>query len=597
LENLKFSELEVSDEIKRAVKEMGFEEATPVQSQTIPLIMEGIDVIGQSQTGTGKTAAFAIPAIESIDGTKRKVTQVLILCPTRELALQCCDEFRKFAKYKQGIRAVAVFGGQPIDYQISQLRQGAEIVVGTPGRIMDHMRRKTLKFDSLSMVILDEADEMLNMGFREDIELILESVPKERQTVLFSATMPPEILRITKQYQKNPKLIKVDAPSLTVEGTEQYYCEVPKHMKMGALKNLVDYYDHQRTIIFCNTKRMVDDLADDLQGMGYLVNGLHGDMKQSIRTRVIQNFKSGKLDILIATDVAARGLDVEDVEVVINFDIPQDVEYYIHRIGRTGRAGKTGVAFSLVTGRKQVYELRSIERIINTKILQRDIPTSNDVKKVQDKKIIERLKSALKKTDFEKNENIIDSLVSAGYTPKEIAYVAINLLEKAENNASSSKRGFRSFIPYKKEVSRGRDNEFKQSNFKKGGKKEPYSGGRFQDSTSKRVGGVSGIIDKKVSKDSSSRKAYDIKASKDSGSKKPYDTKSSKDSGFKKPYDKKTGKASSSKRPYEKRVKTYSSVSDYYEKIGMNDKGTSESFDNKPKKNKKKNIGEVKFIP
>ena len=477
MEKLKFNELEVSEEIKRAVAEMGFEEATPVQSETIPLIMEGLDVIGQSQTGTGKTAAFAIPALEGIEKAGNKHTQVLILCPTRELALQCSDELRKFAKYKQGIRVVSVFGGQPIELQMKQLRQGAEIVVGTPGRIMDHMRRKTLKLESLSMVILDEADEMLNMGFREDIELILESTPKERQTILFSATMPPGILKITKLYQKDPRFVKIEAPQLTVDGIAQYYCDVPKNMKMGALKNLVDFYDHQRTIIFCNTKRMVDDLADDLQGMGYIANGLHGDMKQAIRTRVIQNFKSGKLDILIATDVAARGLDVEDVEVVINFDIPQDVEYYIHRIGRTGRAGKTGVAFSLVTGRKQVFELRTIEKMINTKIKYRDIPTSRDVKKVQDNKVVEKFKRILEKNNYKKNEHVFEALVSEGYTADEIAHAAISLLENPKEDGKSTKRKFRDFLPYIKESSGSRKEYFGNRKEHSGNRKE-YSGNK-----------------------------------------------------------------------------------------------------------------------
>ena len=460
MEKLKFNELEVSEEIKKAVAEMGFEEATLVQSGTIPLIMDGLDVIGQSQTGTGKTAAFAIPALEGIRKTGRKHTQVLILCPTRELALQCSDELRKFAKYKHGIRVVSVFGGQPIDHQMKQLRQGAEIVVGTPGRIMDHMRRKTLRLESLSMVVLDEADEMLNMGFREDIELILESTPKERQTVLFSATMPPGILKITKLYQKNPQLVKIEAPQLTVDGIVQYYCDVPRNMKMGALKNLVDFYDHQRTIIFCNTKRMVDDLADDLQGMGYIASGLHGDMKQTIRTRVIQNFKSGKLDILIATDVAARGLDVEDVEVVINYDIPQDVEYYIHRIGRTGRAGKTGVAFSLVTGRKEIFELRAIEKIINTKIKYRDIPTTGDVKIVQDNIIVEKFKKIFEKNNYRKNEHVFKALISEGYAPDEIAYAALSLLDNANDGGKSTKRKFRDFLPYMKETSARRKESF-----------------------------------------------------------------------------------------------------------------------------------------
>jgi len=366
MEKLQFSELNISEEIKKAVEDMGYEEATAIQTATIPLIMQGRDVIGHSQTGTGKTAAFGIPAIQACDPSSKNV-QVLILCPTRELAMQACDEIRKFGKYMQGIKSVAIYGGQPIERQIKALKMGVQIVIGTPGRIMDHIRRRTLKFKALKMIILDEADEMLNMGFREDIETILKDVPEDRQTILFSATMSKEILGITKKYQTNPELVKIVHQQLTVPSIEQYYYNVPKGKKIEVLCRLLDTENPKRSIVFCNTKRQVDELVNELQLRGYLCDALHGDIKQHTRTQVMNALKKGKIDILIATDVAARGIDVDDVEGVFNYDLPQDEEYYVHRIGRTGRAGRSGTAYSLVTGRSQIMELRDIQKFTNSK--------------------------------------------------------------------------------------------------------------------------------------------------------------------------------------------------------------------------------------
>jgi len=380
----KFANLEISNEVKRAVAEMGFEEATYIQSKSIPLIMQGHDVIGHSQTGTGKTAAFGIPIIEKISmSNNTSSTQALILCPTRELAIQGCEELRKFAKYKHGISVVPIYGGQHIDRQINSLKKGATIVIGTPGRIMDHLRRRTLKLENLSMIVLDEADEMLNMGFREDIETILQDVPEVRQTILFSATMPPEIMQITHKYQKDPKIVKIINNELTVPSIRQYYYEVPGDKKIEALARLLDYFNPKRSLVFCNTKRMVDELVDELQFRGYAPDGLHGDMKQQSRDLVMSSFKNGKVDILIATDVAARGIDVDDIDAVFNFDLPQDVEYYIHRIGRTGRAGKAGTSYTFVSGRRQIYALKDIEKHIKTKIDLKSIPSSTEVNEVQ----------------------------------------------------------------------------------------------------------------------------------------------------------------------------------------------------------------------
>jgi len=429
-ERISFIDLPISEEVKRAVAEMGFEEATYIQSQSIPLIMEGRDIIGQSQTGTGKTAAFGIPIIEKISKELAGHAQVLILCPTRELAIQGCEELRKFAKYKRGIGVVPVYGGQLIDRQINSLKRGAEIVIGTPGRIMDHLRRRTLKLTNLSMVVLDEADEMLNMGFREDIETILKDVPEGVQTLLFSATMPPEIMQITHKYQNDPHIVKVAQKQLTVPSIRQYYYEVPKGMKVETLARLLDFYNPTRSIVFCNTKRMVDELTGELQFRGYSPDGLHGDMKQQARSTVMGSFKSGKVDILIATDVAARGIDVDDIDVVFNFDLPQDAEYYIHRIGRTGRAGKSGVSCTLVVGRHQIRDLRDIEHHIKSKIELKKIPSMVEINEMRNEKLMDSLLDVLKGDSFRKYGYLIDRMVAQDYTTVDIASAALSLLSE-----------------------------------------------------------------------------------------------------------------------------------------------------------------------
>ena len=436
IERIPFSNLPISDEIKRAVAEMGFEEATFIQSQSIPLILDGHDIIGHSQTGTEKTAAFGIPIIEKITSGLTGSTQALVLCPTRELAIQGCDEIRKFAKYKHNIKVVPIYGGQHIDRQINSLKNGADIVIGTPGRIMDHLRRHTLKFKNLSMIILDEADEMLNMGFREDIETILKDVPEIRQTLLFSATMPPEIMQITHKYQQNPKIVKMIHHELTVPGIQQYYYEVPSGKKIEALTRMLDYYNPSRSLVFCNTKRMVDELVNELQFRGYSPDGLHGDMKQQTRTTVMNAFKSGKVDILIATDVAARGIDVDDIDAVFNFDLPQDEEYYIHRIGRTGRAGKKGASHTLVSGRQQIYALKEIEKHIKSKIELKAIPSIDEVNEVRNDKLIDKLIDVLKNNTFRKYEFLIDKIMESDFTTVEIASAALYFLSENTNDDS-----------------------------------------------------------------------------------------------------------------------------------------------------------------
>ena len=426
MEGIKFEDMGLSSEILKAVKYMGFEEASPIQSKAIPLIQEGHDVIGQAQTGTGKTAAFGIPLLEKIDPKSKKL-QAIILCPTRELAIQVADEIRNLAKYMHGIKLVPIYGGQEIVKQIRSLKSGTQIVIGTPGRVMDHMRRKTIKMDHIHTVVLDEADEMLNMGFREDIEFILNSVPEERQTVLFSATMPKPIMEITKQFQKDAQLVKVTKKELTVPNIEQYYYEVKEKNKEEVLARLLDIYAPKLSVVFCNTKKQVDLLVQALLGRGYFAAALHGDLKQEQRDRVMQGFRSGKTDILVATDVAARGIDVDEVEAVFNYDLPQDDEYYVHRIGRTGRAGREGRAFSFVTG-KEVYKLKEIQRYCKTKIYLQKVPSMNDVVNTKMEKLLDEIEYMIENEDLTSMINAVEArLHESDYTAMDMAAALLKM--------------------------------------------------------------------------------------------------------------------------------------------------------------------------
>lgn len=409
---MQFNELNLSQELLDAVDELGYTEMTEIQQKSIPLLLEGRDVIGRSNTGTGKTAAFGIPAVESITPDDFRTVTVLILCPTRELAMQACEEIRKFAKFKHGVKTSAVYGGASMEKQIHELKRGANIVVGTPGRVMDHIRRKTLKLGKVRTVILDEADEMLNMGFREDIEEILTNVPEERQTVLFSATMPPEILTITQKYQTNPIQVKIKSAQKTVDLIEQYSFEVAMGRKTDALKLLLSAYSPKSSMVFCNTKKMVDELADELAKSGFRASGIHGDMKQAQRTQVMNSFKNGSSSILVATDVAARGIDVSGIDAVFNYDLPQDNEYYIHRIGRTGRAGRTGIAYTLVSGRKQLLELRNIARYTKADITELPLPEKSDIIAIKKNNLVKQLSDnniQISHYAYEIIENLLDS--------------------------------------------------------------------------------------------------------------------------------------------------------------------------------------------
>lgn len=437
MEKLNFKDI-ISKPMEKAVLDMGFEEATPIQSLAIPYIMEGRDVTGQAQTGTGKTAAFGIPILEKVD-PKDKELQAIILCPTRELAIQVAEELKKLSKYLKNIKVLPVYGGQPIERQIKALNKGVQIVIGTPGRVMDHLRRGTLDVTNVSTIVLDEADEMLDMGFRDDIEFVLKDIPDERQMLLFSATMSKEILRLTTKYQNHPEFVKVVPKELTVPEIQQIYFEVKEKMKLDLLSRLLDIHNPDLSLVFCNTKRRVDRLVSHLQVRGYLADGLHGDLTQRQRDRVMDKFRNGTIDVLVATDVAARGIDVDDIEIVFNYDVPNDDEYYVHRIGRTGRAGKTGKAFTFVSG-KEIYQLRDIQRYTKTKIEQQEIPSIRHVQEIKTDEFIKKVKNVINTEDLEKQILIVERLIEEDYTSLEMAAALLKMAMTDEKKAKSESR-------------------------------------------------------------------------------------------------------------------------------------------------------------
>ena len=437
----------------KAIDKLGFEQASPIQAESIPVLMSGKDVVGQSQTGSGKTAAFAVPAIEKVDPTNR-ATQILILCPTRELAVQVSEEIHKLTLFKRGIHALPIYGGQSYERQLFGLKQGAHIVIGTPGRVMDHMRRATLRLDQVKMVILDEADVMLNMGFRDDIELILQSTPKERQTVFFSATLPRPILELIKKHARDPQSVKIEQKAMTVPTVEQVYYEVDRRYKIELLTRLIDINDLKLGIIFCNTKRMVDELVDHLNAQGYSADRLHGDMNQAQRDRVMNKFRKSGLEFLVATDVAARGIDVDDIEVVFNYDLPYDGEDYVHRIGRTGRAGRSGRAISFAAGR-EVFQIRNIERYTNTRIQRGKPPTAGEVEEARANVFLTKIRATLKSGEFKSQEHFIERLLEEGFTSTDIAAALLHQLQTGE--AAPAVRSTRDEEPSRPERPSSRD--------------------------------------------------------------------------------------------------------------------------------------------
>jgi ATP-dependent RNA helicase DeaD len=430
MEKKLFAELGLSPELLKAVVQMGYEEATHIQSQAIPALLSGADVVGQSQTGSGKTAAFALPAIEKVD-VRLRAPQVLILCPTRELAVQVAEEVAKLATFKKGVREIPIYGGQSYDRQLRGLREGAQIIIGTPGRVMDHLDRRTLKLDQVKLVILDEADRMLDMGFLDDIRTVLKQAPAERQTVFFSATLPRPIQDLIKTFTKNPVNVTIETQALTMPAIEQVYYEVDRRSKLDVLCRLIDLQDIKFGLIFCATKMMVDELTEHLMARGYSADKMHGDMTQAMRERVIAKFRKRGLEFMVATDVAARGLDVDDIEVVFNYDLPHDGDDYIHRIGRTGRAGRSGRAITFVSGR-ELYKMQNIIRFTKGKIRRERIPSEEEVEKKRANSFYDSLHKTLEEGKYERQDALIGRLLDQGYVATDIASALIHLFGDEE---------------------------------------------------------------------------------------------------------------------------------------------------------------------
>lgn len=427
MKELLFKNLNLKDELNKALEDLGFEYATEIQESSIPPLLGGEDVVGLSQTGSGKTLAFAIPAIEMCDQISRQV-QTLIMCPTRELAMQIEEVFKDLLKYNKEIKVVCLYGGSSIDTQIRKLKTGVQIVVGTPGRIMDHIKRKTLRLESTKFVVLDEADEMLNMGFKEDVEAILVNTPHEKQVALFSATMPAEIRKISQSFQTNPILIKTSSKGMTVDSIEQYYVNVKSANKATALLNLIYKHNPKTALVFANTKKMVDELVDQLKDKDIKISGLHGDMSQNERTKVMDSFKRGKINILVASDVAARGIDVNNIEIVFNYDLPQNQEYYVHRIGRCGRAGNTGISYTFINGRKQLTEMMQIIKNTNSECKEANLPTKKEIIKATSESFINTIKGKLKKDDYNEYSFISKALLDEGYEAAKIIEVLSSMI-------------------------------------------------------------------------------------------------------------------------------------------------------------------------
>ncbi len=427
MSEVKFSELNLIPEMQRAIDELGFEYATDIQAEAIPRVREGRDIIGKSQTGTGKTLAFAIPAIEKIDLNEAQTSvQVLILCPTRELAQQGADEIKKLTRFMQGVWITDVYGGAPMDRQIARLKK-CNLVIGTPGRVMDHMRRGTLSLSNVKMIVLDEADEMLSMGFREDIETILKDVPEDRQTVLFSATMPDAIMEITETYQHEPHVIEINREQVTLDNIRQIYVDVPMGRKLDALNLILRAYEPRLCMIFCNTKAMVEEVTQYLARNGFSCEALHGDLNQSQRTRVMEAFKSARIPLLIATDVAARGIDVNDIDYVINYDVPGHDEYYVHRIGRTGRAGKEGTALTICSGRRQFYMIRDLAKVAKAEIKEVPLPTVKEIREKQREKNRQALLETITSGVQSAYQDMVSEMLEGGCDLQMIAAAAMQI--------------------------------------------------------------------------------------------------------------------------------------------------------------------------
>ncbi|MBM2815029.1 MAG: helicase [Ignavibacteria bacterium] len=488
MKRLKFGDLNLSPEMLKAITDMGFEEATHIQSETLPHIFEGRDIIGQAQTGTGKTAAFAIPIIENLDESLTNI-QAIVMCPTRELVIQVTEEFRKLMKYKDNIAVVPVYGGQEIDRQFRALKKNPQIIIGTPGRTIDHINRGTIKLNNIKFVVLDEADEMLDMGFRDDIEEILEGTPAAKQTIMFSATMPSDITRLMKKHQKNPMRIDVSMHKINTPKIEQYYFELQEKDKSEALARLLDLHNVKLALVFCNTKIKVDELVENLKSRGYFAEGLHGDMTQKQRDAVMNGFRTGSVEILCATDVAGRGIDVSDIEAVFNYDLPGDDEDYIHRIGRTGRAGKTGIAFTFVVG-KQIYNLKRIEKTNDIKVKRQQIPTLEELDETRLKTIKNKIKKIIQEGHLKKYIHLVEKMMGEDYVALDIAsaLLKISIDQKNEGFDNSLKFDATPYFESFKDNKRKFDSKFKKGKSSNKWEEKSYSYGKSGSSDKKKSG-------------------------------------------------------------------------------------------------------------
>ncbi len=429
MDTVPFSELGLPQPLLAAIEKLGYERPSPIQAMSIPHALEGRDLVGLSATGSGKTAAFALPALSRIDLDLHE-PQVLILCPTRELAVQVCEEVYRLGSQMKKLHAVPVYGGAPMDRQLRALRDGVHLIVGTPGRLLDHLRRGSFDPSSIRMAILDEADRMLDMGFKDEMDELLAALPPERQTLFFSATMNPGVSRLIKSFGKNPELVEIQQKARTVSTVDQSYFEVRQRSKVEVLSRILDMNPPRLGIIFCNTKRSVDECTEDLIHRGYAADRLHGDITQQMRERVLKRFREGAVELLVATDVAARGLDIDEIDIVFNYDLPTDPEDYVHRIGRTGRAGRTGKAVSFVFGR-DIYRLQSIERYTRQVIRRERIPSVEQVEGRRADLIFDALKERLENGEFESYQEHIDRLLEQGYTPTDIAGALATMLRES----------------------------------------------------------------------------------------------------------------------------------------------------------------------
>jgi len=591
MKKLKFDELNLSPLVLKAIVALGFEETTPIQSESIPLLMQGHDITGHAQTGTGKTAAFAIPIIEGIDLDKTEI-QALVICPTRELVIQVTDEFRKLLKYNDDVFVVPVYGGQEIDRQLRALKKFPQIIVGTPGRMMDHIKRTSIKLKKIKYVVLDEADEMLDMGFRDDIEFILKETPEMRQTIMFSATMPEQIKKLMSKYQRDPITVDVTHHKLSAPKIEQVYFDIPEKAKPEALARLIDLHDIKLALVFCNTKNQVDNLVEILKSRGYFADALHGDLSQGQREKVMNSFRNGSTEILVATDVAGRGIDVNDVEAVFNYDLPRDDEDYVHRIGRTGRAGKTGIAFTFVVGR-QLHSLKRIEKLNDLKIVRRDIPTLSELDATRLELIAKDVKEVINLGHTGKFVTLVEQMMGDDYSSIDIAAALLKMTIDLRNEGFDKNQDFQKNA-YENDKRFDRDYKSEKRRSSKGGSGKG-GGKRFGD---KKFGDKK-FGDKKFGDKKFGDKKY---GDKKYGDKKYGDKKyGEKKSGEKKYDDKKfSGKKSGrfeytdfrDKKSGEKKFSDISSFIDGDKFSGSKDKGkrnrsTNKFFSGKPKKEKK----------